>query len=314
MSISLKTHKMLWGRAASRCSFPSCRRELVEDATETDDESIVGDIAHIVAEEQNGPRGNSPLTPEQRNKYDNLILLCKIHHKIVDDQPKYHTLNVLQTMKAEHEQWVRESLNIDTEQLRNGEIVADIIQGWVLQADLDNWKGWTSYLFCGDQPQLRKEDDHRLENLREWLLTRIWPEDFKIDIQQALENFRIVLRDFQEVFRERAVLMGSILWTKKFYKISEWDKQRYDKLLQEYGSHVDLVLDLALELTRAANYVCDRVRASFLHSFRREQGILIIESGPFSDLTYRTYRPQYLPTERLDNQPYKGLENFKKKN
>ena len=32
MSISLKTHKMLWGRAANKCAFPECRKDLVVDA------------------------------------------------------------------------------------------------------------------------------------------------------------------------------------------------------------------------------------------------------------------------------------------
>jgi hypothetical protein len=44
MTISLKTHKMLWGRAASRCAFPGCRRELVMDASPTDDESLIHTI------------------------------------------------------------------------------------------------------------------------------------------------------------------------------------------------------------------------------------------------------------------------------
>ena len=68
MSISLKTHKMLWGRAASRCAF--CRRELVMDASQTDDESLVGDACHIVAQSAGGPRGDSPLTPEERLRRD----------------------------------------------------------------------------------------------------------------------------------------------------------------------------------------------------------------------------------------------------
>ena len=87
MSISLKTHKMLWGLAASRCAFPDCRhRELVMDANQTDDESLVGDACHIVAHSPTGPRADPSLTPEQRDHYDNLILLCKVHHKQVDDQ------------------------------------------------------------------------------------------------------------------------------------------------------------------------------------------------------------------------------------
>lgn len=103
MSIGAKTRKMLWGRSASRCSLPDCRRPLVEDETETDDPSIVGDEAHSVAREPDGPRGESDLTPEERDYFSNLILLCKVHHRLVDDQPGTYTANVLHRMKEEHE-------------------------------------------------------------------------------------------------------------------------------------------------------------------------------------------------------------------
>jgi hypothetical protein len=110
MAISLKTHKMLWGRAASRCAFPDCRRELVMDASQTDDESLIGEACHIVAQSPSGPRGGSPLTPEQRDHYDNLILLCRNHHKRVDDQENTYTVQRLLDMKVAHEKWVREIL------------------------------------------------------------------------------------------------------------------------------------------------------------------------------------------------------------
>lgn len=309
MAISLKTHKMLWGRSASRCSYPSCRRELVEDATETDDESVVGDMAHIVAEEERGPRGDSPLTEEQRNKYNNLILLCKIHHKLVDDQPTHYSVDALLSMKSDHEQWVRSSLNLDSEDLRKGEVLADIIQEWAVRANLDNWKAWTSYVLADEQPRLRKEDDDRIESLREWLVTRIWPDGYKNDIKLAMENFRFVLRDFHEEFRKHAVLHGPVWWTEKFYKIREWDEEKYYKLHKRYLFHVGFVQDLLLELTRAGNFACDQIRSNFSNGFRRKQGILIVMSGPYMDLSYRTHRPQYSQTERTER-PYSGIKDF----
>jgi len=80
------------------------------DASPTDDESIVGDECHIVAKSPTGPRGESPLTSKQRDHYDNLILLCRVHHKLVDDQPNTYTVQCLGEMKAVHEKWVRENL------------------------------------------------------------------------------------------------------------------------------------------------------------------------------------------------------------
>lgn len=89
MSILLKTHKLLWGRSGNKCAMPDCRNELIVDETETDNESIIGDEAHIIARSNDGPRGESEMSSEDRDKYDNLILLCRIHHKVIDDQPNF---------------------------------------------------------------------------------------------------------------------------------------------------------------------------------------------------------------------------------
>src|SRR5258708_10748880 len=127
MTISLKNQKKLWGRSANRCAI--CRREMVIDATETDDESIVGDACHMVAEEQSGPRGDASLSPEQRDKYDNLLLLCKVHHKLVDDQVGTYTVEKLKEIKANHEKWVRESLKeFDSAKQHDDEVYAGYVE------------------------------------------------------------------------------------------------------------------------------------------------------------------------------------------
>ena len=103
MAISIKTHKMLWGRSGNICAFPECNKALVVDETSTDDPSIIGEEAHIVAQSIDGPRGNSILSVEQRDKYDNLILLCSVHHKIVDDQEREYTVEKLRQFKLDRE-------------------------------------------------------------------------------------------------------------------------------------------------------------------------------------------------------------------
>lgn len=104
-----KTLKTLWGRAASRCSM--CKMELVMSATESDDESLVGEACHIIADKVEGPRGESPLPADQRNKYENLVLLCNVHHKQVDDQVGAFPIERLHEIKAAHETWVRTQLS-----------------------------------------------------------------------------------------------------------------------------------------------------------------------------------------------------------
>lgn len=110
MAISLKTAKQIWGGAASRCSFPTCKDELIVEATTADEEAIVGDICHIVALSPEGPRGESELTLEERDKPENLILLCKVHHKTIDDQPNHYTVEVVQSIKSDHLAWIDQAL------------------------------------------------------------------------------------------------------------------------------------------------------------------------------------------------------------
>lgn len=108
MAISDKTRKILWGRSGNRCAM--CRRELVIDATATDAESVVGEECHIVSGSEKGPRYNPNFPSDKIDQIENLILLCRVHHKMVDDQVETHTSELLIQLKSNHEQWVSSSL------------------------------------------------------------------------------------------------------------------------------------------------------------------------------------------------------------
>ena len=83
---SSRTIKILWGRAAGRCAIPTCRVELFAEATDYDPVVIIGDIAHIEASSDSGPRGNKKMVRKERDEYDNLILLCQNCHARLDGQ------------------------------------------------------------------------------------------------------------------------------------------------------------------------------------------------------------------------------------
>jgi len=59
-SIPQKEVKALCALSGGVCAFPGCGRSLVEPGTEDDDATFLGEIAHIVADSRQGPRGNSP--------------------------------------------------------------------------------------------------------------------------------------------------------------------------------------------------------------------------------------------------------------
>ena len=108
MGISARSRKLLWGRSGSRCAM--CRTELIKPGTPVDDESIIGDECHIVSTVAGGPRYDPDFLCERADRYANLLLLCKVHHKLIDDQEREYTASYLRNLKASHETWVSEKL------------------------------------------------------------------------------------------------------------------------------------------------------------------------------------------------------------
>jgi hypothetical protein len=109
MAPSQKDLKILFQRSGNRCAFPGCKKALVHPESDLDDPVVLSEIAHIVARSSDGPRGEYPLPLEERDKYDNLILLCEEHHHIVDSQPHTYTVERLRQMKSDHEKLILEA-------------------------------------------------------------------------------------------------------------------------------------------------------------------------------------------------------------
>jgi hypothetical protein len=108
MPISVRDRKLLWARAGGVCAL--CKSHLTADAKSGDRDVVLGEEAHIVSEEPNGPRFR-PIPRKEVDTYVNLLLLCPSDHKIVDEQVTYYTEQRLQTLKREHEQWVKDRVS-----------------------------------------------------------------------------------------------------------------------------------------------------------------------------------------------------------
>jgi hypothetical protein len=107
--VSDKEARIVYLRSGGRCAFPGCGRELVEPGNPDDDNAYIGEIAHIVADSRQGPRGDSPLTDEERDRHGNLVLLCRVCHKVIDSLPFTYSVSVLQAIKTDHEGRIRQS-------------------------------------------------------------------------------------------------------------------------------------------------------------------------------------------------------------
>jgi hypothetical protein len=111
-SIPDKEMKALISISGGVCAFPGCAKRFVEPGNEADDAAFLGEMAHIVADSRQGPRGDSPMSDEDRDKHANLLLLCGDHHKIIDSQPRTYSVSVLRKMKEDHEGRIRRATSV----------------------------------------------------------------------------------------------------------------------------------------------------------------------------------------------------------
>jgi hypothetical protein len=114
-TLSESVIKHLFALSRNICAYPNCDTEIVQQTTGT----VIGNICHIKGLSPGGPRYDPNQTDEERNSFENLILLCGVHHKIVDDQPDKFTVEALQKMKEKHEQSRNIKLSQDYARLVN---------------------------------------------------------------------------------------------------------------------------------------------------------------------------------------------------
>jgi hypothetical protein len=87
-----------------------CRIELFVTEPGHDPVCIIGEMGHVVASSDGGPRSNTTTRLDARDKYDNLILLCRNCHRKIDVLHESYTPERLHQIKSDHEAWVRTAL------------------------------------------------------------------------------------------------------------------------------------------------------------------------------------------------------------
>ena len=108
---TLRTLKTLFGLSGNRCAFPDCTNPIVVRSTGQSDDHVLGQICHIYALREDGPRGNVELTERELNEPENLILLCPTHHSIVDGQHEDYPADLLKEWKNKQETRTRSEIS-----------------------------------------------------------------------------------------------------------------------------------------------------------------------------------------------------------
>lgn len=292
MAIKQKDLKLLWGRSASRCAI--CRVELSYDSRVVESVVAIGEQAHIVAEELEGPRGQSILSPEERNSYFNLILLCPTHHARVDKAVADYPVEKLHLLKDQHELWVTEQLSSAPTDDSSRLVYAGIVDATAEAARLSVWDSWVGRATA---PEHVWEADASVRFFQLYRMTQkaLWPGTLP-ELENAVRSLARVLLASVNVFLEHARYYGDQLHADRFYHNGPPDG--FPDRLGEFEAWSRSCDELLREATRAANWCADVVRRELNPSFFLFEGRFGIVEGPYSDLSYRSNVYEYTSGER----------------
>ncbi len=108
MSVSYPVKIQVWAAAGGRCC--KCKSYLLKDIKNGLDKSAQGEVAHINGEKVGAKRYDASQGEASRNSFNNLMLLCPIHHTEIDNDEITYTTTVLIKIKLDHEEWVKTQL------------------------------------------------------------------------------------------------------------------------------------------------------------------------------------------------------------
>ncbi len=151
MAISNKIRKNLWAKSGNRCAI--CKTELFTEK-ESKDKFNIGEECHIISSKTNGPRHKPNLN--DYDTFDNLLMLCRNHHKEVDELTDTYTEELLRYIKQNHENWVNETLNkeLDSESNEKVKFLTRVTSGKELMNIIFNAFGYRT-----DHDEIETEEE-----------------------------------------------------------------------------------------------------------------------------------------------------------
>ena len=225
--ITTKIQNLLWGRAAGRCEFEGCNCNLTCDELTKDTENE-GQIAHIIAASENGPRGNQDSVTLQ-DKIENLMLLCPEHHKLIDgDNRTKYTVECLLDMKRKHESRVQLASGISPNKqsllviytARIGTHMPSINIKDAYEAMFPTFYPLSNFLVNLSQNLPFTDNEDNYWKTEYWSLERKFKDTLKPQIERGIPNISLFAIAPQPLLVYLGTLIGDI------QKVSVYQKHR----------------------------------------------------------------------------------------
>lgn len=200
----------LWGRAAGRCSKPGCGIELIRYLDISRD-TILGEMAHLIPQSPFGPRGGEATAGD--DSYENAILLCPTHHRLVDKAPRDFLPETLHGWKRQHEEEVRRRLRGSL--FRDTHSLAEHIQRLLVE----NYEIWRSF---GPESDLAKRNPMS-NGASIWELRKL---DTIIPNNEEVTNLLVEHRAFFRIDRYR--LCAAFIEHAKSFEMNAYERRDRD--------------------------------------------------------------------------------------
>lgn len=185
------TKLRLFAESAGYCQNPDCHRQLFFDGEDTH----VGEMAHIFAASDDGPRAYPGLQTDERGLADNLVVLCPTCHTMIDKNPESYTAEKIKRWKTQHQR--------DLEKLFGVEIYSDRPS---LRAAIESLLEENKRAFLESGPELNPTYDPESEIADLWrkrLAQTIIPNNKRIlliveaNAHLLIKNEKQTLQDFR---------------------------------------------------------------------------------------------------------------------
>ena len=296
MGVSAKDTKILWASAAGRCSMPDCRAKVIEDGTgsASGKDVLIGETCHIVSPKPNGPRGASILPERDRHRYPNLIVLCCNDHTRVDQDPDSWPIEVLHQIKADHELWVENNLDL-TQESKSSKAYTRLVDLATDKLSLAFFDDISDGAVAGMLP------GHFVQGCNDFtaaVFRFVWPDE-KPELEAAIRNLAKRLGDFVHHFVSGAERLPNDTWREdKSWKRTIWSPDQYDRHVEAAKAWQQQSFDHLCNVVVALNEFAESVRTHLVSDYFITEGKFTVFDS--MGLTNDLETVHYLPSQYTD--------------
>lgn len=230
MAITQKSIKILWSASGGLCAFPDCRQRLTFSEAGEFAPYTLGEMAHICGDQPGANRHDPEQTSQERDGYQNLILLCPTHHSLIDraENEGRFPVEFLHKLKFDHEAFVRSRLDPEpaTDKLAMAREISPLLSA--------NHRVWLNYGPLSDFARKNPNNDGAYALWLSERLATIVPNNRRIaDIldkgihaftrgeQEVIVDFQLHVRGYERWVADEIAYEGVIRFPKAFADLIE---------------------------------------------------------------------------------------------